>query len=127
MRDIHETLRQKEVQLKQLQAEVDALRLAAHLLAEDGEDATEAKTGIVSQPQMVKAVLLEAGHPLHVTEIVAAIKKKFGRKLKQPHLTALLYRYKKNGKLFYKDDRRPNTFGLLEWQAKTPMLARIGG
>lgn len=35
MKDIHEVLRQKEAQLEQLQKEVDALRIAARLLAED--------------------------------------------------------------------------------------------
>jgi hypothetical protein len=135
MRNIYETLRHKEQQLKQLQQEVDALRLAAHLLAEDGEEAADAKNAkILSQPQMVRAVLIEAEQPLHVTKIVSAVKQKYGKKLKQAHLTALLYRYKKQGKLFYKHESKPNTFGLLEWQVKrnspqseTSPLLKFGG
>ncbi len=37
MKDINEVLRRKETELQQLQREVDALRVASHLLADDAE------------------------------------------------------------------------------------------
>lgn len=37
MKNIHDVLRDKEKELRRLQAEVDTLRLAARLLAEEGD------------------------------------------------------------------------------------------
>jgi hypothetical protein len=37
MKNIYEVLKQKEAQIQQLQKEIDALRIAARLLSEDGE------------------------------------------------------------------------------------------
>ena len=37
MRDVYEVLRQKELDVSRLQKEVEALRVAAPLLSEDGE------------------------------------------------------------------------------------------
>jgi hypothetical protein len=41
MRNIFEVLRQKEAELQQMQKEVEALRIAARLLAEEGDPRAE--------------------------------------------------------------------------------------
>lgn len=128
MKNIYDALREKEGQFKQLEREIEALRTAARLLADDN-DAPAAANGRagLSQPQMIRAVLLDAGTPLHMRKILAGIKQKFGKKLKPTHLTALVYRYKKRGKLFYKAEDKPNTFGLLEWQiSRNPASGSLG-
>jgi hypothetical protein len=38
MKDVYEVLRQKELEVSRLEEEVEALRVAAPLLSEDGED-----------------------------------------------------------------------------------------
>lgn len=43
MKNIYEVLKQKESQIQQLQREIEALKLAARLLAEDGEAETNAR------------------------------------------------------------------------------------
>ena len=42
MKNVYEVLRQKELELARLEKEVEALRIAAPLLSEDKETATEA-------------------------------------------------------------------------------------
>jgi len=41
MKNIFDVLRQKEAELQQIQREIEALRVAARLLAEDGDPRTE--------------------------------------------------------------------------------------
>jgi hypothetical protein len=115
MKNLYDTLREKERHLAQLQREVDALRTAAKILADGNEKpgASLAAAVAPSQPQMVRAVLLDKGAPMHVTKIAEALKKKFSVRLKPLYLTAIIYRAMKAGKLFRKEG--PNTFGLLEW------------
>ena len=38
MRDIHEVLRTKELEMEKLRIEIEALRIAAPLLSDDGDD-----------------------------------------------------------------------------------------
>jgi len=123
MKNLYDTLRAKEAQLAQLEDEIDALRIAAKILAE--ESATSIKkspkkqrganllAAALTQPQMIREVLLEKGESLHVEKIAERLKEKFGVKLKPLYLTSIIYRLMKKGRLFRKDG--PNTFGLLEW------------
>lgn len=67
---------------------------------------------------MAFEILSEKGEPTHVNKISEGIKKKFNKRLRPAYLAAILYRSMKKGKLFYKAEGRPNTFGLLEWQVK---------
>jgi len=123
MKNIYDLIQQKELAFKQqervlesIKRELDALRLAATLLADDQD---QPSTGAApSQHQMVRAVLLEKNQPMHVNEIVDSVKKKYRKNLKSNHIVALIYRYKKLGKMFYKVEGKPSTFGLLEWQAR---------
>ncbi len=117
MQDILSLLRQKEEQLKLLYKQVEALRVAAQLMAEEQKlvgSASESRTP--TQPEMVRAVLAEKGEPMHISKISEAIRKKYGKKLKPLYLTSIIYRLMKKGKLFYKVPDRAATYGLIEWQ-----------
>jgi len=122
MKDLHDVLKAKEAQLALLQKEVDALRTATKILADESEKPRGKKSGgklhipvrnEVTQPLMIRSVLQEKGQPLHVDKIAVGIKKKYGVKFKPLYLTSIIYRIMKKGKLFRKE--APNTFGLLEW------------
>jgi len=51
MKNVYEVLRQKELELTRLEKEVEALRIAAPLLSEEKESATE-----ISKPTLAAAV-----------------------------------------------------------------------
>lgn len=61
MKNIHDVMRQKEQQIQQLQREIEALRVAARILAEDGDVApaprpatsTNVAVPAMPAPQMV--------------------------------------------------------------------------
>lgn len=116
MKSLYDILREKEGQLRQLEKEVEAVKIALRLQNETAEKPSTVATGqSLSQPQMIRTVLLDQGKPMHVGDIAKAIKRKFDKRFKTTYLSALFYRYMKRGKLFYKADK-PGTFGLLEWQ-----------
>ncbi len=122
MKNIFEILRQKEQELskartvcQRLEYEVAAIKLTAKLVSGDEvPPAQEAKQP--SQVQMIRSVLQEKGAPLHMGEIVEGVKKKYGKRLNPQMMAAVIYRYAKRGKTFYKDSSRANTWGLLDWQ-----------
>jgi len=117
MKNIYDLLRQKEEQLQLLARQVEALRVAAQLMAAEERllhTPTDEKSP--SQPQMVREVLREKGQPMHVSKIADAIKNKYGKRFKPNYLTPVIYRNMKAGKLFFKVEGKPNTFGLREWQ-----------
>lgn len=65
MRNIFEVIRQKESQLQDIEKELEALRLAAHLLADDDKIEVEtpkmrmaASAGIVSTPMKADSEIL---------------------------------------------------------------------
>jgi hypothetical protein len=131
MKDIMSLLRQKEEQLKLLARQVDALRVAAQLMAEEqrlvgGLPESEAPT----QPEMIRTVLAEKGDPMHISKISEAIRKKYNKRFKALYLTSIIYRAIKKGKLFYKVSERPSTYGLIEWQVgktiQMPLEVNVG-
>jgi hypothetical protein len=115
MKDVFEVLKQKEAELARLQQEVEALRIASRLLA-DRTERRRPPGAALSQPEMIREVLLEHGGPMHVSAIAEAIQKKYGKEIATHYITAMIYRYIKRGKTFQKAEQ-PNTFGLLEWPA----------
>jgi hypothetical protein len=127
MKNLADTLAAKTAQLIQLQKEVEALRTAAKILGDDESETPKPKRGrkaspanfptgtVMTQPLMVRSVLLDSATPLHIDKIVEGIKRKFGIKLKPAYLVSIIYRTMKKGNLFRKE--APNTFGLLEWPA----------
>jgi hypothetical protein len=59
MKNIYEVLRQKELELQQLQKDIEALRVAARLLADDGdaETASSRSMGSVAAPRISPAAV----------------------------------------------------------------------
>jgi hypothetical protein len=118
MKSIHDTLREKEMQLATLQREVEILRAAAKIVGGDRRrSGSKPSTGEMSQLQMIREVLLKHGGPLHADKIAEAIQKRFDIKLKRTDITSAIYRAIRGRKFFRKEGI--NTFGLVEW--------RVGG
>jgi HB1/ASXL restriction endonuclease-like protein with HTH domain len=63
-----------------------------------------------SNLSMVDAVLVAAGKPLHVNDIIAAIEKKFGITLDRDSLSSAIIKQVRKEKRFMRV--APNTFGL---------------
>jgi len=78
-----------------------------------------------SQPDMANAILDEIGKPMHVTQIAAQIKDRFGQNVKPNNLGVMLFRYAKRGSRFYKVESRPNTYGLIKWQQISERLDHV--
>lgn len=128
MKNIYDLLRQKEEQLQLLARQVEALRVAAQLIAAEEQLLnTTAEAKSPSQPQMVREVLKAKGQPMHVSKIADAIRDKYGNKLKPNYLAPIIYRNIKAGKLFYKVEGKPNTFGLIEWQVNRNITLPLEG
>ncbi len=121
MKNPYEILRQKETELARLQREVEALRIAIKLLAEETDFKAAQKTGELTQAEMIMAILEEADHPMHISDIAIALDKKYSKKYPPPHLTSTIYRYMKQKK-FFRKEKKPATFGLVEWPAYTEVL-----
>ena len=118
MKSIQEILSEKLLEIARLEREIDLLRAAAKIVeAEHKQPILHRRSSPISQPQMIKIVLLEHGRPLHVDQIAKFISKRFGVKLKRTDITPIVYRAIRGKKLFRKEGT--NTFGLLEWSGKT--------
>jgi len=65
-----------------------------------------------SNLEMAEEVLLDAGKPLHVSEIIAAIERKFGVQLDRDSLSSAIGKQIQKKKRFIRV--APNTFGLQE-------------
>jgi len=113
MKDIYKLLAEKRKELEQLQRDVNALTLAANLLRGEEPVTGEAQ----SQPQMIVAILEAHGKAMHVSKIADEMRKRFKKSVKKSNLGVLLYRYAQRGKNFYKALNKPNTYGLIKWQA----------
>jgi len=109
--NIQEAIDEREKQIRFLQQEIKSLLVAAEILK--GKAPTEKPK---TQPEMAYAVLDDVGKPMHVTQVVAQIKKKFSVNIKANNLGVMLFRYAKRGKRFYKVQGRKNTYGLIKWQ-----------
>lgn len=69
-------------------------------------------SGRTSNFDMVEKVLADAGKPLHVSEIKAAVEKKFGVQLDRDSLSSAMVKQIRKGVRFSRV--APNTFGLRE-------------
>jgi uncharacterized protein (DUF342 family) len=117
MKNLEQVLREKEKQLLDLQQEIEVLRNAGQILGARLESAgTNLNRNKTSQPQMIKAVLLEHARPLHVDELRKKIEEKFGVRLKNGDITSVIYRAMRGGALFRREG--VNTFGLIEWKGR---------
>jgi len=109
--DFREAIEERKRQISRLQQEIITLENAEALM-KGGSPKEKPK----SQPDMAKAVLEEIGKPMHVSQIAAQIKAKYGENIKTNNLGVVLFRYAKRGSHFYKVEGRPNTYGLVKWQ-----------
>lgn len=125
---IDEALHRIERQIADLERKADILRQAGNILGEAASTLLSSdlpESGIVqfdasakrgpTQHEMAKQVLLARGKEMHVGHIAAEIGRTFGVEIKPSYLAPIMHR--QIGSLFYKSDKQPNTFGLLEWQA----------
>ncbi len=62
---------------------------------------------------------------MHVSQIVEQIKKRYRVSVKTNTLGVTLYRYAKRNSSFYKVKGKPNTYGLVKWQAPTERAESI--
>ena len=69
------------------------------------------RRGLPSNQTMAHQVLLEAGHPLHVREIVARIRERYGAPVRSHSLSSVLHQRASCGEQFTRTE--PSTFGLL--------------
>ncbi len=60
MKNIYEVLRQKELEIQQLQKDIEALRVAARLLADDGETEPSRPATTASTPRISTAAVASA-------------------------------------------------------------------
>jgi len=81
-----------------------------------GSAGTNLNRNKTSQPQMIKAVLLEQARPLHVDELRKKIEEKFGMRLKNGDITSVIHRAMRGGALFRKEG--VSTFGFIEWKGR---------
>lgn len=126
MTSLSQAIRQKEAEIARLTDELATLRKAANILAnKDGNAAngdgnfrmmlTSPEEDHMTHPAMAELILRDNTKPLHVTDIVSRIEKKFGRKVLSSSMTTILFKYSDRGKTFYKVPKLPNTYGLLAW------------
>jgi hypothetical protein len=133
MKNIYEVLKEKEKEYAaavtqwrnaqsvatRLSQEVDSIKSVIRMLSE-AQDQTVSEQTDLSQPQMVRLVLLQNNSEMHLREIINTVKERFGKALTPTVLGAVLFRYAKRGSMFYKAPKKPNTWGLLEWRSKDP-------
>jgi hypothetical protein len=79
-------------------------------LASEDSDLEETPVKRTYKISMVESVLVAAGKPLHVNDIIAAIEKEFGIALSRDSLSSAIIKNVRNGKRF--ERVAPNTFGL---------------
>jgi len=79
-------------------------------LSADASPLEELRLKRTSNFAMIEAVLLAAGKPLHVNEIIAAIEKEFGLTLDRDSLSSAILKQVRKEKRFVR--AAPNTFGL---------------
>lgn len=118
--NISEAIEERRRQIKRLEQEIDALQMAADILK--GSAKTEKPK---SQPDMAYAILEDVGKSMHVAQVVTQIKKTFSVTVKANNLGVMLFRYSKRGNRFYKVQGKPNTYGLIKWQALTQRIDSV--
>jgi len=79
-------------------------------LAKASPSAEKTRRGRTSNFDMAEKALTNAGKPLHVSEIIAAVKKEFGVQLDRDSLSSAIGKQIRKGKRFVRV--APNTFGL---------------
>jgi hypothetical protein len=114
MNRIEAALREKEMMIATLRREIKILRAATKIVGVKSRRSSPKRgTDVMSQPQMIREVLLKYGRPVHADQIAEALEKRFNVKLKRAEITSVIYRAIRGNKLFHKEGN--NTFGLMVW------------
>ena len=105
----------RKILLETIEASLEAQLTAVRRLrtkAPPGIDSTPANAKkSTSQLKIVEDILIGAGHPLHVSEIIARAQSHFSRKFNRESLVSSLTKCVAQGNRFTRT--APNTFGLL--------------
>lgn len=115
VKELREILERKREQFQKLDREIEVLEVAIELV--EKESIVTEKMDKLSVPQLVAAILEDAGQPLHTHQIRALLSSK-GREISKDSLSSALFQYAKRRKLFYKVEDKPNTYGLRRWQGR---------
>jgi hypothetical protein len=123
--DLIAIIREKQEAIAKLQAELDEakqLLLGAATIATVAHPAAKVeRIGTVvrvhgvaglSSTAMAASILRDAGHPLHVSDIIRGIQRKFGREVKKDTLVGNISRLINDNKVFTRTG--PNFFALRE-------------
>ena len=131
MKNIYEVLKAKESlyatmiseyrrlgeDVSKLGREIEAVKTTVKLLADSSDQTADEHNDSLSQPKMIEAVLAENRSEMHLSAILAAVERKFRKKLKPNVTAAVIFRYAKRRSIFYKSEAKPNTWGLLAFRA----------
>lgn len=110
--DILEVVKEKLAQLKKLEDELDGLRQLLVPMRRYGQSVWKKPDSI---PARVQAIILDAGHPLYITEIKARLEQRHAMTMTQATLVSCLSRLV--GVTFTRP--APSTFGLIGNGAKS--------
>ena len=103
--------------LSAVEACLEAQLHAVRSLKREPTTSAPPKDTSMSQPNMAYDILKEIGHPLHVTDLIDHIQKRFDITLDRESLVSSLTKKVLRRDRFTRVAK--NTFGLLEWEATT--------
>jgi chromosome segregation and condensation protein ScpB len=102
---------QREDLLEILETTAHAQLRALRLLRRPAPERAQALPPPQSSMALVQAILLQAGQPLHIQEIIARARKQYGRQLRRESLVSALTKKVLDQNTFRRT--APNTFDLL--------------
>ncbi len=107
----HPSPLQREDLLEILEATTHAQLRALRLLRRPAPERSQLSPPPQSSIAMVQAILSQAGQPLHIEEIIARVRKQYGRQLRRESLVSALTKKVLDQNTFRRT--APNTFDLL--------------
>ena len=122
MGSIAELIEEKKQERNRLDEQIRHLENA--LLAERGARATQGRRLTVLE--MASAVLIDRQRIMKAKDISLAIEKRFGVHVKAHSLGTMLYRSAiERQKIFVKDPKQKNSYGLLDWTASAELQEKL--
>ena len=102
----------KQALVEALAASLEAQLRAVRRLHKKPDEAEERPEKRLSQVDMVYAILIRAGHPMHISRIMEEVERLHGVRLSRESIVSSLGKKVARGERFVRTDR--NTFGILE-------------
>ena len=134
MMDIDHAMLALKNRITALQGQLEELRRAKHIMEgleslqlERSATAGASETVQPTQIRMAETVLQEAGHDLHVDDIIERVETRYNIEVKKNSLVATLSKYALSGKLFRKSPKHKASFGLLQWEQEPKLGATTPG